>query len=121
MELSSQLHVHFQCLSLPRLSQALKQHAPPMHLCSRVAPADRIANVRIVTSQVHPYWRNDELLKGMKDLGIHVTAYSPLGSEVKDQPSLLQDETLKKVENLYCDNQSAAALLLLTNAPACVL
>jgi diketogulonate reductase-like aldo/keto reductase len=33
----------------------------------------------------------------MKELGIHVTAYSPLGSEVKDQPSLLQDETLKKV------------------------
>jgi diketogulonate reductase-like aldo/keto reductase len=47
--------------------------------------------------QVHPYWRNDDLLKGMNELGIHVTAYSPLGSEVKDQPSLLQDETVKKV------------------------
>lgn len=50
-------------------------------------------------AQVHPYWRNDDLLKGMKELGIHVTAYSPLGSEVKDQPSLLQDETLKKVRS----------------------
>lgn len=49
---------------------------------------------------MHPYWRNDDLLKGMKELGIHVTAYSPLGSEVKDQPSLLQDETLKKVQLL---------------------
>ena len=52
--------------------------------------------------QVHPYWRNDDLLKGMKELGIHVTAYSPLGSEVKDQPSLLQDETLKKVRSRAC-------------------
>jgi diketogulonate reductase-like aldo/keto reductase len=56
--------------------------------------------------QVHPYWRNDDLLKGMKELGIHVTAYSPLGSEVKDQPSLLQDETLKKVRS-----QDASRLL----------
>ena len=52
--------------------------------------------------QVHPYWRNDDLLKGMNELGIHVTAYSPLGSEVKDQPSLLQDETLKKVRSTEC-------------------
>ena len=47
---------------------------------------------------MHPYFRNDDLLKGMKELGIHVTAYSPLGSQPKEgQPSLLQDETLKKV------------------------
>ena len=52
--------------------------------------------------QVHPYWRNDDLLKGMNELGIHVTAYSPLGSEVEDQPSLLQDETLKKVVFTCC-------------------
>ena len=49
---------------------------------------------------MHPYWRNDDLLKGMNELGIHVTAYSPLGSEVKDQPSLLQDETLKKARSM---------------------
>jgi alcohol dehydrogenase (NADP+) len=60
--------------------------------------------------EVHPYWRNDDLLKGMNELGIHVTAYSPLGSEVKDQPSLLQDETVKKIADKY-DKHPAVVLL----------
>jgi diketogulonate reductase-like aldo/keto reductase len=48
--------------------------------------------------EVHPYWRNQELIDNMAAQGIHVTAYSPLGSEVPEgQPSPLHDETIKKV------------------------
>ena len=38
--------------------------------------------------EIHPLWRQDNLLKSSKVLGIHLTAYSPLGSP--DSSELLQ-------------------------------
>jgi diketogulonate reductase-like aldo/keto reductase len=52
--------------------------------------------------EAHPYWRNTPLLDWAASKGIHVTAYSPLGSPDSatmmqrgpDTPSLLQDTTV---------------------------
>mmetsp|Transcript_31407 Transcript_31407/g.88098 ORF Transcript_31407/g.88098 Transcript_31407/m.88098 type:complete len:333 (+) Transcript_31407:217-1215(+) len=51
--------------------------------------------------EVHPYWRNDKLIQWCKEKGIHVTAYSPLGSPDSESllrrapgPKLLDDPTV---------------------------
>ena len=51
--------------------------------------------------EVHPYHRNDALIAWCRAQGIHVTAYSPLGSPEsgagRDAPVLLADPTLASV------------------------
>ena len=53
--------------------------------------------------ECHPYFRNDKLLEWCKSHGIHVTAYSPLGSPdsaslfKRAAPLLLQDPTLRDI------------------------
>lgn len=55
--------------------------------------------------EVHPYWRNDNVIRWCKEKGIHVTAYSPLGSpdsasmfrRPKETPLLLQDPAVLDV------------------------
>ncbi|XP_031102611.1 aldose reductase [Ipomoea triloba] len=44
--------------------------------------------------EMHPGWRNDKMLDACKDNNIHVTAYSPLGSDERD---LVHDPMVEKV------------------------
>ncbi|WOL04837.1 aldose reductase [Canna indica] len=46
--------------------------------------------------EMHPGWRNDKMLEACKKNGIHVTAYSPLGSSEGDR-DLIHDPTVMKV------------------------
>ncbi|KAI3430220.1 hypothetical protein D9Q98_004818 [Chlorella vulgaris] len=65
------------------------------------------ATVRPAVNQVeaHPYFRNMELINWCRERGIHVTAYSPLGSphtadffkRREDVPVLMQDSTLREI------------------------
>ncbi|KAI8475774.1 MAG: low CO2-induced aldose reductase [Monoraphidium minutum] len=56
----------------------------------------------VLQVEAHPYWRNDALISWASSRGIHVTAYSPLGSpdsaammkRAADAPSLMKDPTL---------------------------
>ncbi|PSC70237.1 low CO2-induced aldose reductase isoform B [Micractinium conductrix] len=59
--------------------------------------------------EAHPYFRNDQLLEWCKARGIHITAYSPLGSphtapffkRRDDLPELLQDATLRGIADKH--------------------
>lgn len=55
--------------------------------------------------EVHPYLQNDKLVEFCQNNGIHVMAYSSLGSsdvtETKDIPFLLEDERIKKIAKKY--------------------
>ncbi|KAK9807822.1 hypothetical protein WJX72_010273 [[Myrmecia] bisecta] len=58
----------------------------------------------IVQVEIHPYFRNDYLVKFCKEKGIHVTAYSPLGSpdssamyKRENVPWVLQDKEVQAV------------------------
>ncbi|KAM3404708.1 hypothetical protein ACQJBY_007672 [Aegilops geniculata] len=46
--------------------------------------------------EMHPGWKNDKFLEACKKHGIHVTAYSPLGSSEKN---LAHDPVVEKVAN----------------------
>ncbi len=54
--------------------------------------------------EMHPYLRQQELVDGCRELGVAITAYSPLGSpdrpdgmRLADEPVLLEDPTLATV------------------------
>ena len=57
----------------------------------------------VLQVEVHPYWRQDGLLKYCQDKGIHMTAYSPLGSPdssamfQRTGPKLMDDPTLTAI------------------------
>ncbi|ONK77128.1 uncharacterized protein A4U43_C02F3380 [Asparagus officinalis] len=51
----------------------------------------------VLQMEMHPGWRNDKILEVCKKNGIHVTAYSPLGST--DGRDLVNDSTVQKVAN----------------------
>lgn len=71
----------------------------------------KYARIKPVVNQVeaHPYLRNEALLNYCKGEGIHLTAYSPLGSpdsaeEMKrpeDTPSPLKDATVKRIAEAH--------------------
>ncbi|KAI3472843.1 hypothetical protein Pfo_029972 [Paulownia fortunei] len=46
--------------------------------------------------EMHPGWRNDKMLEACKKNGIHVTAYSPLGSQ-DDGRDLIHDPVVERV------------------------
>lgn len=54
--------------------------------------------------ELHPYLQQEELLETARELGVHVTAYSPLGSpdrpdsmKQSGRPALLEDETIRDI------------------------
>ena len=58
--------------------------------------------------ELHPYLQQDNMLDYCKDNGIHVTAYSPLGSsdrpdsmKADDEPSLLENEVIHDIANKH--------------------
>ena len=58
--------------------------------------------------ECHPHFKQDELIAYCTNQGIHVQAYSSLGTS--DNTSLLQDPTVKKIANEL--NVSSARILL---------
>jgi diketogulonate reductase-like aldo/keto reductase len=69
--------------------------------------------------EAHPYWRNDKLFNWASSKGIHVTAYSPLGSpdsaaimkRSADAPSPLKDPVVQRVaEKLGCSPAQVGVL-----------
>ncbi|XP_021987837.1 aldose reductase [Helianthus annuus] len=46
--------------------------------------------------EMHPGWRNDKMLEACQKKGIHVTAYSPLGSQANGR-DLIHDSTVEKI------------------------
>uniref|UniRef100_A0A7N0T6Q9 NADP-dependent oxidoreductase domain-containing protein n=1 Tax=Kalanchoe fedtschenkoi TaxID=63787 RepID=A0A7N0T6Q9_KALFE len=46
--------------------------------------------------EMHPGWRNDKMLEACKKIGIHVTAYSPLGSSEGGR-DLIHDPTVDRI------------------------
>uniref|UniRef100_A0A2N9G9I5 NADP-dependent oxidoreductase domain-containing protein n=1 Tax=Fagus sylvatica TaxID=28930 RepID=A0A2N9G9I5_FAGSY len=46
--------------------------------------------------EMHPGWRNDKMLEACKKNGIHVTAYSPLGSSEGGR-DLIHDQTVERI------------------------
>ncbi|PWZ36650.1 Aldose reductase [Zea mays] len=58
----------------------------------------RSANVppAVCQMEMHPGWKNDRIFEACKKHGIHVTAYSPLGSSEKN---LAHDPLVEKVAN----------------------
>ncbi|ELR68785.1 aldehyde reductase [Fulvivirga imtechensis AK7] len=54
--------------------------------------------------ELHPYLQQNNMLEFSRKNNVHVTAYSPLGSadrpdslKVKDEPSLLDDQTIAEI------------------------
>jgi len=67
--------------------------------------------------ELHPYLQQNELLEYCKKNGIHITAYSPLGStdrpdalKADDEPSLLENETIIKIAEKH--NATPAQILI---------
>ncbi|KAK9126769.1 hypothetical protein Scep_015615 [Stephania cephalantha] len=57
--------------------------------------------------EMHPGWRNDKMLEACKKNGIHVTAYSPLGSGKRD---LIHDERVQRIAKKL--NRTPAQVLM---------
>jgi len=69
----------------------------------------------VLQIESHPYLNNKKLVKYCQDLGIAVTAYSPLGSPDRpwakpDDPILMDDPKLKELEKKY--NRSVVQIIL---------
>lgn len=67
--------------------------------------------------ELHPYLQQKDLLDFCKKEGIHLTAYSPLGSgdraeemKAKNEPTLLENETIKEIAENH--NVSAGQVLI---------
>ncbi len=67
--------------------------------------------------ELHPYLQQKEMLQYCRDNGIHITAYSPLGSpdrperlKVADEPVLLEEPTIVSIAERH--GVSAARVLL---------
>ena len=46
---------------------------------------------------MHPYWRSTDLLEYSRSVGIHLSAYSPLGSQVPEHEDLVKDPVVSKI------------------------
>jgi len=61
--------------------------------------------------EIHPYWRNDKLVEFAKSKGLHLTAYSPLGTPDsssmmgnKDKKQLMEDPVVTELAKKYNKN-----------------
>lgn len=61
----------------------------------------------ICQMEMHPGWRNDKMLEACKKNGLHVTAYSPLGSQERD---LIHDPVVERVAGKL--NKTAGQVLV---------
>nr|GEY16467.1 hypothetical protein [Tanacetum cinerariifolium] len=50
----------------------------------------------VCQTEMHPGWRNDKMLEACKKNKIHVTAYSPLGSQENGR-DLIHDPTVERI------------------------
>lgn len=82
-------HVGVSNFSVPKLKKLIQQ-------------TDNIPEMNQV--ELHPYLQQNELLEFCKKNGIHLTAYSPLGSsdridamKAPDEPSLLENKVIKEI------------------------
>ncbi|KAI4353472.1 hypothetical protein L6164_002420 [Bauhinia variegata] len=58
--------------------------------------------------EMHPGWRNDKMLEACKKNSIHVTAYSPLGSQ--EGRDLIHDQTVDRIAKML--NKSPGQVLV---------
>ena len=75
--------------------------------------------VSVCQVEIHPYWRQERLLTFCEENGVHVTAYSPLGSPDsaamfgRDAPALMRDPAVidvaeragKTSDKFWCDGR----------------
>jgi len=55
----------------------------------------------VVQIELHPYLQQQELIEFCQSQGIHVTAYSPLGSQTDDDVNVLEDPVLKEIAKTH--------------------
>ena len=86
-------HVGVSNFSIPKLKKLIQQ-------------TDEIPEMNQV--ELHPYLQQNELLEFCKKHSIHLTAYSPLGSndrtdamKAPDEPSLLENKVIKETANKH--------------------
>eukprot|EP00891_Asterochloris_glomerata_P005337 jgi/Astpho2/5337/Aster-05888 len=76
--------------------------------CKKLGDLLKVARIKPAVDQVelHPYFRNDQLQSFCKEKGVHITAYSPLGSpdsmadsykNPKELPHILDDKQLQEI------------------------
>lgn len=46
---------------------------------------------------MHPYWRSTDLLEYSRSVGVHLSAYSPLGSQVPEHEDLVKDPVVTRI------------------------
>jgi len=51
----------------------------------------------VLQIELHPYLQQNELIEYCQTKGIHVTAYSPLGSQAQDDVNILEDPVLQEI------------------------
>jgi aldehyde reductase len=55
----------------------------------------------VVQIELHPYLQQVELIEFCQSKGIHVTAYSPLGSQAAESVDVLQDPVLQEIAKVH--------------------
>lgn len=103
--------------------------APPPHEQPVVAAYARIAVSCFAASvtvqvEVHPYWRQEKIHAWCNERGIHLTAFSPLGSPdsatifKRTGPPLLENETVREIGKKHGRNVGQARWALEAAPPA---
>lgn len=70
---------------------------PTPRLAETLVVAPMFAPCITVTTQMHPYLNNEDLLQWCNGKGIHVTAYAPLGNVNPDFASALADPVIAEI------------------------